>query len=90
MTKGSKGREVSPHWLMKLLGAESATFRLAENGLSVESTKGEHYVVLVESLSNKAAFREGRFFSRLVLLTDKGEKVFRDFGDSLLNWLSAI
>lgn len=93
MTNAGVTRQVVPHWLMRLFGAEAASFRSADNGLLVESEKGGRYVILVESLANKAAFNEGTFFSSLVLITDKGTKTFRGLrkqeGKALFDWLRA-
>lgn len=86
-------RRVTPHWLMRLFGAQPAIFKLADNGLWVETDKGEQYVILVESLINPATFEQGAFFSRLLLRTDRGDKIFgglsKKNGESLFDWLRA-
>ena len=68
----SNQEQVTPHWFMRLFGAKSATFHLAESGLSVEMDAGERYLVLTDSLAHKAVYRHGLLFSKLTLQTDKG------------------
>ena len=52
----SNHRQVTPHWIMRLFGAKSASFRLTESGLSVEMLSGERYIVLIESLADEAVY----------------------------------
>ncbi len=72
----STGKTVAPHWIMRLFGAESATFSLVKNGLSVRTKSGDHYVVLTESLAGSVDCIDGIFFSKLILKTNKGAKKF--------------
>ncbi len=73
----NKSKSATPHWIMRLLGAESATFSLDKNGLNVKTKSGDRYVVLTESLAGSVDCIDGVIFSKLVLKTDKGTKKFR-------------
>ena len=76
---------------MRLFGAESATFAVAEKGLQVTAEKGGKYLIEAASLASEATFHDGLIFSRLVLQTDGGQKVFpglrKDDGKALFSWL---
>jgi len=76
MTAESSSIDVAPHWLMRLFGAQAATFTLGDKGLAVTTKSGENYHIEATSLANEATFQEGVVFSRLVLQTDCGEKGF--------------
>lgn len=76
MSSPSSSKHIAPHWLMRLFGAESATFQLVSEGLRVVTKSDETYLILAESLANDASLQEGVFFSRLVLQTDMGLKTF--------------
>ncbi len=93
MTAESSAIDVAPHWLMRLFGAQAATFTLGDKGLEVTTKSGENYLIEATSLANEATFREGVVFSRLVLQTDCGEKVFPGLrkadGEKLFHWLRA-
>lgn len=93
MTAESSSIDVAPHWLMRLFGAQAATFSLGDKGLEVRTKSGENYLIEATSLANEATFREGIVFSRLVLQTDCGEKVFPGLrkadGERLFHWLRA-
>ena len=84
-------RKITPHWIMRLFGAKDVSFLAIDGGLQAETEKGDRYVILVDSLANEAALKEGTFFSRLVLRTDKGTKTFRGLNKkdcrALFNWL---
>ena len=71
-----KTKIVTPHWIMRLLGARAATFELASNGLRVTTSTGERHVVLTESLASGVNCIDGIIFSKLVLNTDNGRKKF--------------
>ncbi len=83
--------QIDPHWLMRLFGAESATFNLANGGLQVVTKNGDRYLILAESLANEATFQEGMVFARLVLQTDAGPKTFSGLrkkdAQALFHWL---
>lgn len=85
--------DVAPHWLMRLFGAQSATFTVGNNGLEVSTEGGDTYLIEAASLASEATFREGVVFSRLVLQTNRGEKVFQGLrkvdGERLFHWLRA-
>jgi DNA helicase-4 len=76
---------------MRLFGAESATFNLANGGLQVVTKNGDRYLILAESLANEATFQEGMVFARLVLQTDVGPKTFSGLrkkeAQALFRWL---
>ncbi len=78
---------------MRLFGAQAATFALGDKGLAVTTKGGENYLIEATSLVNQATFQEGIVFSRLVLQTDCGEKVFPGLrkadGERLFQWLRA-
>lgn len=76
MNSVSSSAQIDPHWLMRLFGAESATFTLANGGLQVVTKDGDRYLILAESLANEATFQDGALFARLVLQTDSGPKTF--------------
>ncbi len=65
MTPESSAIDVAPHWLMRLFGAQSATFTLCDQGLAVTTKSGEQYLIEATSLANEATFQEGVVFSRL-------------------------
>ena len=91
MTTSGISRQTTPHWLMRLFGAQAATFHLSDNGLQVQTAKGEQCFVLAESFANEAVFHEGAVFSCLVLSTDKGTRTFRGLrkqdAKALFDWL---
>lgn len=84
-------KHIAPHWIMRLLGAKSATFTLHSDGISVHSNSGDQYTILIESLIDEAILGKGVFFSQLVLNTDKGIKTFGGLRErdarQLFNWL---
>ena len=65
MTAESSSIDVAPHWLMRLFGAQAATFTLGDKGLEVTTKSGENYLIEATSLANEATFQEGVVFSRL-------------------------
>lgn len=64
MTTLSSSRHIAPHWLMRLFGAKSATFTLADKGLQVVGADGDKYLIFAESLANEVALQEGAVFGR--------------------------
>lgn len=86
-------RQVSPHWLMRLFGAKSATFRLLDAVLQIETEQGQRYLIPVDSLGGGTTYRKGLWFSTLSLLTDRGTLIFRGLrkadGLSLYRWSHA-
>ncbi|MBJ6137938.1 UvrD-helicase domain-containing protein [Marinobacter litoralis] len=91
MNSVSSSAQIDPHWLMRLFGAESATFNLADGGLQVVTKDGDRYLILAESLANEATFQEGALFARLELQTDSGPKTFSGLrkkdAQELFRWL---
>lgn len=51
MNSQSSSKHISPHWLMRFFGAESATFQLADEGLQVVTKNNDTYLILAESLA---------------------------------------
>jgi DNA helicase-4 len=86
--------QVTPHWIMELLGMKSHTFSLVPEGLKIEPEKGDIYVVLIESLSNEVQLQDGLFFSRLLLNTNQGVRSFSGLrkkeAKALFEWLRKI
>lgn len=62
MTAESSSIDVAPHWLMRLFGAQAATFSLGDKGLEVTTKNGENYLIEATSLANEATFQEGIVF----------------------------
>lgn len=85
-------RKIAPHWIMRMLGAQSATFQLENASLCVKLANGDSCEVLVESLA-KQTLHEGFLFSQLVLRTDRGDKTFRGIrkqdAKAMFDWLRA-
>lgn len=84
-------KSITPNWVMRLMGAGSAVFRLIGSDIEVVTSRGESYEVLVDTLANAYVLKEGLFFSRLLLKTTDGEKAFsgilkRDSRE-LFDWL---
>lgn len=69
-------KSITPNWVMRLMGAGSAVFRLIGSDIEVVTSRGESYEVLVDTLANAYVLKEGLFFSRLLLKTTDGEKAF--------------
>ena len=87
----STSRHIAPHWLMRIFGSKAATFRLVEKGMQVTTERGQQYVILPDSLANEVSFQEGALFSRLMLQTDVGPKIFSGLrkkdGKAIFSWL---
>ncbi len=64
---------VHAHWFTSLLGAKSAKFYIIGKSLYVELQTGEQLKIITESISDKAVYQAGYIFSKLRLVTDKGE-----------------
>ncbi|WP_158409652.1 UvrD-helicase domain-containing protein, partial [Halomonas sp. KM-1] len=84
-------KHLSPHWLMRFFGAESATFLLTSEGLQVVTKGNYKFLIQAESLANEATFQEGALFARLVLQTNTGPKTFSGLrkkdAQALFRWL---
>ena len=91
MNSLNPSRNITPHWLMRLFGATSATFQFVGERLHVVSGNKDTHQVLTESLADEAAFQEGIVLARLVLHTASGRRTFSGLRKKeaveLLQWL---
>ena len=67
-----KNKIITPHWMMRLLGARTATILISSDGLILERAGGERFAVCSEDLTRENIFSRGRLFFELVLPTDRG------------------
>ena len=67
-----KNKIITPHWMMRLLGARKATIVISSDGLILERPGGERFAVCAENLTREDVLRRGRLFFELVLPTDRG------------------
>ena len=67
-----KNRIITPHWMMRLLGARTATILISSDGLILERAGGERLVVCTENLTREDVLSRGRLFFELALPTDRG------------------
>ena len=66
-----ENRNITPHWMMRLLGARMATILISSDGLVLERA-GKRFVLCTEDLTRGNVLRRGRLFFELVLPTDRG------------------
>ncbi|MDE2832360.1 MAG: hypothetical protein OXN20_19770, partial [Gemmatimonadota bacterium] len=69
-----KNKSVTPHWMMRLLGARKATILISSDGLILERAGGERFALCDEDLTREDVLYRGRLFFELVLPTDRGEE----------------
>ncbi len=67
-----ENRSITPHWMMRLLGARTATILISSDGLILERAGGERFAISSENLTREDVLRRGRLFFELVLPTDRG------------------
>ncbi len=67
-----ENRSIIPHWMMRLLGARTATILISSDGLILERAGGERFAVCSENLTREDVLRRGRLFFELMLPTDRG------------------
>ena len=67
-----KNRIITPHWMMRLLGARTATILISSDGLILERAGGKRFAISSENLTREDVLRRGRLFFELVLPTDRG------------------
>lgn len=93
MNSQSSSKQISPHWLVRFFGAESATFQLTSEGVQLLMKNDCKYLIGAESLANDATFQEGRFFAGLSVQTNVGPKAFSGLpkkeAQALFGWLRA-
>lgn len=65
-----KNKSITPHWMMRLLGARMATILISSDGLILE--RGERFALCAENLTREDVLRRGRLFFELALPTDRG------------------
>ncbi len=90
MNSQNASKHITPHWLLRIFGAKSATFQITNEGVQVV-INGEKYLTLAESLAHETAFQEGALFARLELRTSTGSKSLyglrKKEGRTLFWWL---
>lgn len=69
-----KNKSITPHWMMRLLGARKATILISSDGLILERAGGKRFAVCTENLTREDVLHRGRLFFELVLPTDRGEE----------------
>lgn len=67
-----KNKSITPHWMMRLLGARTATILISSDGLVLERAGGKRFAVCAENLTREDVLSRGRLFFELVLPTDRG------------------
>ena len=67
-----ENRIITPHWMMRLLGARSATILISSDGLILERAGGKRFAVCSENLTREDVLYRGRLFFEMVLPTDGG------------------
>ncbi|MDE2698415.1 MAG: hypothetical protein OXI23_06060, partial [Gemmatimonadota bacterium] len=67
-----KNKSITPHWMMRLLGARTATILISSDGLILERAGGKRFAVCTENLTREDVLHRGRLFFELVLPTDRG------------------
>ena len=67
-----KNKIITPHWMMRLLGARMATIVISYDGLILERAGGERFAINTENWTREDVLRRGMLFSELVLPTDRG------------------
>ena len=69
-----ENRSITPHWMMRLLGARTATILISSDGLILERAGNKRFAISSENLTREDVLRRGRLFFELVLPTDRGEQ----------------
>ncbi len=67
-----ENRSITPHWMMRLLGARKAILSISSDELILEMGKGKRFAISTEKLTRENVLHRGRLFSELVLPTDFG------------------
>ena len=67
-----ENKSITPHWMMRLLGARKAILSISSDGLILEMGKGKRFAISTEKLTRENVLHRGRLFSELVLPTDFG------------------
>ena len=86
-----KNKIITPHWMMRLLGARAATIVISYDGLVLERAGGERFAISTENWTREDVLRRGRLFFELVLPTDRGEERLQGLSKSevegFFDWL---
>ena len=67
-----ENKSITPHWMMRLLGARMATILISSDGLILERAGGKRFALCAENLTRENVLYRGRLFFELVLPTDRG------------------
>ncbi len=86
-----ENRSITPHWMMRLLGARTATILISSDSLILERAGGERFAISSENLTREDVLRRGRLFFELVLPTDRGAQRLKGLRkaevDGFFDWL---
>ena len=86
-----KNKIITPHWMMRLLGARMATIVISYDGLILERAGGERFAINTENWTREDVLRRGMLFSELVLPTDRGAQRLKGLNKSevegFFDWL---
>ena len=86
-----KNKSITPHWMMRLLGARKATIVISSDGLILERAGGERFAISTENLTREDVLHRGRLFCELVLPTDRGAQRLKGLSRSevegFFDWL---
>lgn len=86
-----KNRIITPHWMMRLLGARTATILISSDGLILERAGGKRFAISSENLTREDVLRRGRLFFELALPTDRGAQRLKGLRkaevDGFFGWL---
>ena len=69
-----ENKSITPHWMMRLLGARKAVLLISSDGLILERAGGKRFALCTEDLTRENVLYRGRLFFELVLPTDCGEQ----------------
>ena len=85
-----KNRSITPHWMMRLLGARKATILISSDGLILERAS-KRVALCTENLTREDVLYRGRLFFELVLPTDGGAQRLKGLTkaevDGFFDWL---
>lgn len=86
-----ENRSITPHWMMRLLGARTAVLLISSDGLVLERAGGERFAISSEDLTREDVLYRGRLFFELMLPTDRGSQRLKGLRkaevDRFFDWL---
>ncbi len=86
-----ENRSITPHWMMRLLGARKATILISSDSLILERAGGKRFALCAENLTRENILSRGRLFFELVLPTDRGAQRLKGLRkaevDGFFDWL---